>query len=87
MIDTASFNSDTFRMSQLSRDAVVNIRLCLVDPKMPITGAFPISGFPRPIILDELPTCKFNDREYVEKAVNSLRTRGKQWSWFRSRDF
>ena len=55
MEDRATFDVGKIELSLLARTSVVNITLCLVDPKDPRDGPFPISGFPRALILDELP--------------------------------
>jgi hypothetical protein len=72
MIDHAYFESDVFEMSQLSRESIVHIRLYLVHPETDRSVSFPISGFPRPVIADELPACKLtNKRGHNVKTVGA----------------
>jgi hypothetical protein len=61
MIDQASFNSQVFEMEKLLETTYVNILLHLTDPRESADDCYPISGFPRQIILDELPECTFKN--------------------------
>ena len=57
MTNKASFDVDMFKLYQLSRMSLVNISLCLTERRRYSDNSFPISGFPRPLTLDDTPLC------------------------------
>lgn len=59
MEDSATFHVERVELSRLARTSLVNISLCLMHPRDTRESLFPISGFPRALILDELPIRMF----------------------------
>jgi hypothetical protein len=57
MTNKASFDVDMFKLYQL-RTSLVNISLCLTEPRRYSDDSFPISGFPRLLTLDDTPLCE-----------------------------
>jgi hypothetical protein len=55
MEDSATFDVGNVELSLLARTSIVNISLCLPYSRDTRDRPFPISGFPRALVLDELP--------------------------------
>lgn len=57
MIERASFETMTIELGPYRKATKIIIALCLTNGDKHGGSMFPISGFPRPLIADEMPDC------------------------------